>query len=682
MLPIGSIYLDELTLSHVLSPAQIFASEAPLEGLISGRPRVFLSPSEASRLPQWVTDDTETGFGASRADLFARIRSRADRYMAEATITFEDQSLPWPPTDLPDYGGGVSWNPLAMGIADRLAVLSLVYAATGEESYGRRGADLLTAISNWEQWHDPVNGVPDLDVGYIAFAAAYAYDLLDPLLSPPQRALVQEAIRRNVLLPLYSRLSVEMHDTNGYALWTTVLGLCATATLGEVDGAATCVRLAEDRLLDYWDERASNHRSEGQGYDSWAYGLQLTLADSLQRNFGADHLRHPLLEVLAPFALSFLAGDRVQVAWFADSGGSIDYVPWDLPLTVLAARADDGLAGWYLRETQSLPSRAYDFVKLLYLDPGLPIVEPDPNLPGAVFPRVGWAALRSGWERGGALIALQSSAADQGHSHQDQNNVLIYRGGENLAMDCGYASALQGTVREFARGSVGHNTVLVDGKGQTSNRGSTPYFATSRAVDYVMGDASAAYSGALLSRFHRHLVYLKPDLLIMVDDLHAAGEPRTFQWLLHPHSWGPEANVTRDGEALAVGAAAAPGVVEISKGDEVMRLHFLTPPGLGARYVTYPGAESYRPYLQADTSAAENVVVVTLFEFGEARVETTSLDVGHGLVELSCLVAGTVYRVRLGLAGSGGESPRLTVLENGRVLLDRADLAVPTETPG
>ncbi len=98
--------------------------------------------------------------------------------------------------------------------------------------------------------------------------------------------------------------------------------------------------------------------------------------------------------------------------------------------------------------------------------------------------------------------------------------------------------------------------------------------------------------------------------------------------------------------------------------------------------MTYPGAESYRPYLQADTSAAENVVVVTLFEFGEARVETTSLDVGHGLVELSCLVAGTVYRVRLGLAGSGGESPRLTVFENGRVLLDRADLAVPTETPG
>ncbi len=682
MLPAGSLCLRALRLTRVLSPAEVFAAEKPLTDPIGEHPRVFLSSAEASRLAQWVSDTRQTPFGASRADLFSKIRARADSYLLEPEITFGDQALPWPPEELPRDGGGVSWNPLAMALADRLSSLSLSYAASGDEKYGRRAVELLTAISRWPQWYDPVNGRPGLDVGYIAFAAAYAYDLVFPLLTPQERALVQAAFQRNVLLPLYALLSVDMHDTNGYALWTTVLGLCATAALGEVEGAATCLRLAEDRLLDYWDERANNHRSEGQGYDSWAYGLQLTLADSLQRNFGAGHLDHPLLGMLAPFANYFLAGDRGLIAWFADSGGSAQYVPWDLPLTILAARAQDGLAGWYLQETKSLPYAAYDFVKLLYLDPNLPVAEPDPDQPGAVFPRVGWAALRSGWEEGGALIALQCSPANQGHSHQDQNNLLIYRGAENLAMDCGYASALQGAVREFARGAVGHNTVLVDGKGQIANRGSTPYFATSRAVDYAMGDASPAYSAALLQRFHRHLVYLKPDLLLIVDDLRAGQQPQSFQWLLHPHSWGPEASVTRDGKALVVDAPATPGTVEIARGAERLRLRFLNPPGLGARYVVHPGAETYRAYLQVDTPRAEAVVLVTLCEFGETVAEAVALSVSGGLVDFSCQVSGRPCRVLLTLAGAEGQSPRLKVTEAQRVLLDRNDLAVPPGTPG
>ena len=682
MLPTGGLRLDQLKLTQVLSPAEIFASEQPLTSRIAEHPRVFLAPSEAKRLRQHIGDDRKTPFGVSRAELFRGIRERADNYLAEPQIRFGDQVLPWPPAEPPREEGPVSWNLPAMALADRLAGPSLVYAASGEEKYGRRSAELLTAISHWPQWHNPANDAPGLDIGYIAFAAAYAYDIVYPLLSLQERALVQTAIQRNVLLPLYGVLSTDMHDTNGYALWTAVLGLCATATLGEVKGAATCVRLAEDRLLDYWDERSNNHRSEGQGYDSWAYGLQLTLADSLQRNFGAGHLNHPLLGVLAPFASYFLTGDRGSIAWFADSGGSIQYVPWDLALTILAARTGDGLAGWYLRETQSLPFRDYDFVKLLYLDHDLPVTEPDPDKPGAVFPRVGWAALRSGWEKGSTLIALQCSPADQGHSHQDQNNVLIYRGAENLAMDCGYASALQGALREFARGSIGHNTVLVDGKGQIANRGSTPFFATSRAVDYVMGDASLAYSAALLSRFHRHLVYLKPDLLLMVDDLRAADRPKTFQWLLHPHSWGPEASVTRDGKALVVDASAAPGTVEIARGGEKLRLRFLNPPGLGARYVVYPGAEKYRPYLQADTPRAEDVVLVTLLELGETKAQAVGIEVSGGVVDLSCRALGKDYRVLLTLAGDEGESPRLTVSEDQETLLDCRDLTVPANIAG
>jgi len=473
-----------------------------------------------------------------------------------------------------------------------------------------------------------------------------------------------------------------MGNSNGYALWSAAMGLCAIATLGETPGAATCTRLAEDCLLDYWDQRANSHRTEGMGYDSWAYGLLIFLADSLKRDLGVDHLDHPFLPVMPRFATAFLANDRVHLAWFADAGGAPQYVPWHFPLTLLGAYNADGTAGWWLRETGSLSQRGYDHYKVLVFDPDMPVAERDPQRPGDVFPDAGWASLRSGWEPGGTFIALQCSSSGQGHHQMDQNNFLIYCDGVELAQDCGYASSLGGALREFARGAVGHNCILVDGKMQVRKRGTIPFFATSRRLDYAMGDATAAYSSSLLSRAHRHLIYLKPDLLLMVDDLHAAGQPRSFQWLLHPHSSGSLAQVTRDGQELQVGAPAAPGTVEVIKQEQQMRIRFLHPADVAVAYVTYPGAEKYNPYIQADIPPTDEVVLVTLLEFGETHAENVAARLSNRAVEFSCRANDKSHHVMLKLAGPGGESPHLKVELAGEVLLDSEDLSIPPDVTG
>jgi hypothetical protein len=152
--------------------------------------------------------------------------------------------------------------------------------------------------------------------------------------------------------------------------------------------------------------------------------------------------------------------------------------------------------------------------------------------------------------------------------------------------------------------------------------------------------------------------------------------------LLHPHSWGPEAAITVAGEPLVTGAPAARGTVEIAKGTERMRLRFLNPPDLGARLAVYPGAETYRPYLQVDTPPADAVVMVTLCELGGTTADDVALEVVDGLVDLSCRVSGKACRIRLALAGSAGESPRLKVSVGRRTLLESRKLAVPADTPG
>jgi hypothetical protein len=46
-----------------------------------------------------------------------------------------------------------------------------------------------------------------------------------------------------------------------------------------------------------------------------------------------------------------------------------------------------------------------------------------------------------------------------------------------------------------------------------------------------MGDATPAYGGKL-RRFHRRILFLRPGLFLILDDLEAP-EPASFQWMLH-----------------------------------------------------------------------------------------------------------------------------------------------------
>jgi len=50
-------------------------------------------------------------------------------------------------------------------------------------------------------------------------------------------------------------------------------------------------------------------------------------------------------------------------------------------------------------------------------------------------------------------------------------------------------------------------------------------------LDYVAGDATAAYEGRL-KRFWRHIFFVKPDVIVIADEVEAA-RPSAFEWMLH-----------------------------------------------------------------------------------------------------------------------------------------------------
>src|SRR3546814_8877461 len=73
-----------------------------------------------------------------------------------------------------------------------------------------------------------------------------------------------------------------------------------------------------------------------------------------------------------------------------------------------------------------------------------------------------------------------------------------------------------------------NNSLLIDGAGQPYSveaYGWMPRFLQGEEMAYVLGDASAAYSSAEtgddygLKKFHRHLLLLKPDIIVVYDEL-------------------------------------------------------------------------------------------------------------------------------------------------------------------
>ena len=146
------------------------------------------------------------------------------------------------------------------------------------------------------------------------------------------------------------------------------------------------------------------------------------------------------------------------------------------------------------------------------------------------------------------------------HSHSDQNAFVLQAYGEKLAVRSGYYDYYgEDHHLAIANASHSHNTITVDGgKGQAyksfSGKGEIDQFVTHLSFDSVTGSAADAYMGTnpslyggafagALDKFDRSIIYIRPDVFIVIDDLDATGETvSSFEWWLN----GPTSNIDTD----------------------------------------------------------------------------------------------------------------------------------------
>lgn len=229
-------------------------------------------------------------------------------------------------------------------------------------------------------------------------------------------------------------------------------------------------------------------------------------------------------------------------------------------LTTAAAR-HGGVARWLLDQARG-PDRADSMgVPALLYGPNLAERVPPPKLPLAFWSScIGTVFSRSGWETG-SYFCVTMEPPGGGKVHSDKGSFTFYSHGLRLAADAG--------VLFF--GSEGHNTILIDGRGQSPGGPSfndAIVWATlfSGIGDFTHIDVQPAYQYRLeytvtgtnkvdwtqleygrglpfhwvtnspVQRADRFTVYVRGNVqpyVIVADDIQKDDQPHRYEWLLH-----------------------------------------------------------------------------------------------------------------------------------------------------
>ncbi len=416
------------------------------------------------------------------------------------------------------------------------------YLLTGDESVGREAVRRGLHIASLDPDGVTARSVSDFADGSCMEAMAVVYDTCYDLLSPSERRQLREAMlvrARRFFGRMVNNLEARIFNAH---VWQHILWQ-ATQVAVALHGEAAEADLWLRYVYELWVARFPTLGGDDGG---WANGLNyfgtnfrtlLEMPELFGRWTGFDFFDHPWYRN-TPYYLLY--------CWPPDSAcdGFGDGSERDTPppasrgqfVLALAARFHDPYAVWYAKQVLK-----QDFADEAEKYPNLPPPKPPADLPLArLFDDIGVVSMHTSLTSAAndVFVAFRSSPYGSfNHMHCDQNSFHVLCGGQRVFAGSGYYIAYADDhYTGWYVHTRGQNSVLIDGRGQVRSckgYGWVARYLHGSTVTYCLGDASAAYpDDAGLKRFRRQLVFLRPNVLVVYDDLQADHVAR-WSWLLH-----------------------------------------------------------------------------------------------------------------------------------------------------
>lgn len=380
----------------------------------------------------------------------------------------------------------------------------------------------------------------------IALSLAKAIDLLDGKIDSARRARWAEIVRlRGIdmygdLAGNNGRLDQFPYDSHG-GNNLGFLALVSAMMLNEFPEAREWFDFSTRAYIHSvfaWSGPEGGY-SQGTAYGQVVADGALKIWDPLTELIGVNLYEKPWAKGMAKFYAHFVPPGQLTHV-FGDGHEDKPYLPI---LRAFVSRVATSESRWYFNNIGGTE----DALTLLLAPSPLPVTRSVyANAPynGGVYPSIGFAAMHSDmWNPVRTSLYFKSSPyGAYNHSHADQNSIVLMRNNKVLLMETGwydyYGSPLWSS---WYRETKAHNAITFDGGvgqptgGNTLNlrrKGKITAFSTTASLDYVEGDATAAYDG-LLTGAIRKVWYLRgKDQIVVLDKLTSA-TARKFEWNFH-----------------------------------------------------------------------------------------------------------------------------------------------------
>ncbi len=510
---------------------------AELRGRIpKDHPRLFVTSRELPRLREWAK-----GGGA---ETWKRVIQTADKLLT-ATPTpepIEMGSASNPQTVQFWWSNRVQTQKACM----EAEALAFAYLITGERKYGDAARRWVMHLASWNP-DGPTNWrLNDEAAMPILHRLARAYDWAYPMLSEDERKKVRAVLLRRAQDTWKAGQTREgaghinlPFNSHGNRSWHK-LAENAIATFGDTPESEQYLHFAVTKFFAAYPVWSDDDGGWHEGLSYWAgYMVKTTWwLDIARTALGIDGFKKPFFAHVADYALYTAPPGSPEMGFgdlsFRPPGNSWTFVDY------FALGAQNPYWAWWARQWNINPVHGEPVMGFLWssMRPIQPKAPTD--LPASkVFNGIGMAIMNNTLldSANNVQVRFKSSPfGRQSHGHDAHNSFTLNAYGDALLMNNVYRD-LYGS--PFHKGwcwsTKAQNALLVNGAGQKPHSadlgGKIIRFESKNGVDYAVGDATASYEGKL-KRYLRHVIFVKPGIVIIADEVEAA-TASTFQFMLH-----------------------------------------------------------------------------------------------------------------------------------------------------
>ncbi len=555
-------------------------------------PRVYLRPEDLPRLRELAAGPLKKRY--------ERLVKQCDALIANPPTTSDYPTYPEGTVRLSEAWSS-QWR-AARGHVERPLVgaftLGLVWQLGGGEKYGQEGRRILMEVARW----NPVGGTgfiynDEAGMRY-AFLFGRAYSMLNGLLTEEERQFCRQMMTvrgREMYQYLAVRLEHLWRPLNSHSNRSFhFLGEAAIAFLGEIPEAEDWLWWSANvfaTVYPVWNDDDGGWH-EGVGYWHGYMSFMTWWLDVQQSSLGIDGFRKPYFSRIGYFPIyAQPVGSKRHI--FGDQTGIRDPINLVGLMTYFSSKARNPYWVDYVERIggPSDQDTAVGFLRAAWNLDAPPLEKASiAELPTArLFSGTGLAFLHTDLTdyRNNVMIAFKSSPfGTQSHGNEAQNSFELHAWGEPLLVRSG-TREIHGSPhhRDWMWQTHSCNAIQVNGQGQVPHNaasvGRITRFVHEAAADYVVGDATGAYPEGLVDRHERHILFIKPGLVCVFDEVETP-EPARLQYWLH----SPEPFALDDGQNR----------IGLAVGDVRGRINLLAPAGLSMSQTDRFDPMPRRPY--------------------------------------------------------------------------------------